>query len=47
MLEDQIWEDSIMTLDAIRSQIRNIRKKTHPKIVRNISGVGYKLFENK
>ncbi len=31
MLEDQIWEDSIMTLDAIRSQIRNIRKKNTSK----------------
>lgn len=46
MLEAQVWEDSVMTLDAIRSQIRNIRKKTHSKIVKNISGVGYKLFEN-
>lgn len=44
MLENRIWEDSVMTQDAIRGQIRNLRKKTHPKIVKNISGVGYKIF---
>ena len=45
MLENEIWDSSIMTLDAIRSQIKNLRKKTHPKIVTNVSGIGYKIYK--
>ena len=42
-LESSIWGRGTMTPDAIRSQIRNLRKKTHPGILENISGVGYRL----
>jgi len=44
MLEDEVWFDSVMTIDAIRSQIKNIRKKTHSSILKNVSGIGYKLY---
>ncbi len=44
MFEYDIWEDSSMSHDAIRSQIRNIRKKTHHKIIENINGIGYRLY---
>jgi len=44
MLENEIWQDNFMTLDAIRSQIKNIRKKTHPLLFKNISGIGYRLY---
>lgn len=47
VLETQIWTDDVMTEDAIRSQIRNIRNKTYSKIFKNISGVGYKFSEVK
>lgn len=43
MLENEIWYDTVMTQDAIRSQIKNIRHKTYSKIFKNVSGVGYKL----
>jgi len=43
MLEDGIWSDGVMTRDAIRSQIRNIRKKIDNNCLTNITGVGYKL----
>jgi DNA-binding response OmpR family regulator len=43
MLENSIWEDEVMTRDAIRSQIRNIRKKIGINLFENISGIGYKL----
>ncbi len=43
MLENSIWNDEVMTRDAIRSQIRNIRKKIHVDCFENISGVGYKF----
>lgn len=45
MLENEIWDKSVMTLDAIRSQIKNIRKKTYSKIVSNVSGIGYKIYK--
>jgi DNA-binding response OmpR family regulator len=43
ILEDSIWSDGVMTRDAIRSQIRNIRKKTGIELFKNISGIGYKF----
>ncbi len=43
MLEDSIWSDGVMTRDAIRSQIRNIRKKIGKNCFKNITGVGYKF----
>jgi len=43
VLEDGIWSDGIMTRDAIRSQIRNIRKKIDNNCFKNITGVGYKF----
>ena len=46
VLENGIWSDGIMTRDAIRSQIRNIRKKINKNCFKNITGVGYR-FERK
>ncbi len=43
MLEYCIWGDEVMTRDAIRSQIRNIRKKINIDLFTNISGIGYKF----
>jgi len=45
ILEYNIWKDNIMSRDAIRSQIRNLRKKTHSNIIKNISGIGYRLYQ--
>jgi len=45
LLEYEVWIDSPMSKDAIRSQIRNLRKKTHSQIIRNISGLGYRLYQ--
>lgn len=43
MLEYDIWQDKVMSKNAIRAQIRNLRKKTYPSIVENIPAIGYKL----
>ena len=43
MLENAIWSSGVMTRDAIRSQIRNIRKKIVVECLKNITGVGYRL----
>jgi len=46
MLEYGIWKESFMSKDAIRAQIRNLRKKTHHKIIENITAIGYRLYES-
>jgi DNA-binding response OmpR family regulator len=43
ILEDAIWSSGTMTRDAIRSQIRNIRKKMGVECFENITGVGYRF----
>ncbi len=45
-LQNEVWEDEVMTENSIRSQIRNIRQKTHHGIFSNVSGVGYKLYRS-
>lgn len=44
-LEYSVWSEKAMSNDAIRSQIRNLRKKTHPKIIQNINSIGYRLYQ--
>ena len=45
VLEYDVWSNSPMSKDAIRSQIRNLRKKTHNHIILNVSGIGYRLYQ--
>ena len=42
-IENKIWYDSVMSEDAIRSLIRNLRKKLPKDTLINIAKVGYKL----
>ena len=42
-LENELWQDDFMTRDAIRSQMRNLRKKIQCNCFENITGVGYKF----
>lgn len=44
-LQYEIWPDSLMSKDAVRAQIRNLRKKSHSKIIKNINAIGYRLYE--
>lgn len=32
-----------MTMDALRTLVRGIRKKSYPNIITNINGIGYKI----
>ena len=47
ILQYEIWDDAPMSKDAIRAQIRNIRKKSHRDIIQNINAVGYRLYKDK
>lgn len=46
-IENKIWYDSVMSEDAIRSLIRNLRRKLPKDVLQNIAKVGYKLVINK
>ncbi|MDD2697492.1 MAG: response regulator transcription factor [Arcobacteraceae bacterium] len=43
MIERKLWDELHMTDNAIRGQVRNLRRKTHQNIIKNISGIGYKI----
>lgn len=43
-LQHKVWADSVMSKDAVRAQIRNLRKKSHRGIIENISAIGYRLY---
>lgn len=42
-IEYQVWGSSSMSLSAIRSVVRDLRKKTGQDYIVNISGLGYRL----
>ena len=42
-LQDRVWKDDVMTDSALRSLVRNLRKKLPTDLIFNLSGVGYRL----
>jgi DNA-binding response OmpR family regulator len=42
-LQDKVWGDDIMTDSALRSLVRNLRKKLPTDIIMNLSGSGYRF----
>lgn len=42
-LQEKVWKDDIMTDSALRSLVRNLRKKLPTDIIFNLSGVGYRF----
>jgi len=43
-IENQIWDDEfVMTQNALRLFIKNLRKKLPSKAIKNVQGIGYKL----
>lgn len=42
-LQDNVWQDDVMTDSALRSLVRNLRKKLPSDFITNLSGVGYKI----
>ena len=45
-IENTIWAYEGMSMDALRSLVRMLRKKLEGDFVENISGVGYRLISN-
>ncbi|MFA7084056.1 MAG: response regulator transcription factor [Arcobacteraceae bacterium] len=42
-LQNRVWIDDVMTDSALRSLVRNLRKKLPTDIIFNLSGVGYRF----
>lgn len=42
-LQEKVWIDDIMTDSALRSLVRNLRKKLPTDIISNLSGIGYRF----
>jgi hypothetical protein len=38
-----VWEGNVMTMDALRTLLRGIRKKAYADIISNHNGIGYKI----
>ncbi len=45
-IEEQLYPDSPMSLDALRGLVKRLRKKLQSHTIKTISGVGYKLEKN-
>lgn len=43
VIESVVWQEALMSMDALRTLVRGIRKKTYPTIISNINGTGYKI----
>lgn len=43
LIEGSVWEDKTMSMDALRTLVGGIRKKTYPSIISNHNGTGYKI----
>ncbi len=41
--QQYVWEDSVMTDNAIKSLVKNLRNKLPINLFENLSGIGYKL----
>ena len=43
MIENYVWSEKSMSNEALRMTIKKIMAKTDADLIKNISGVGYKL----
>ena len=43
VIENYVWSEKSMSNEALRMTIKKIRTKTDTDLIKNISGVGYKL----
>jgi len=42
-IENSVWEDSVMTKDALKTLIKNLKSKLPLNTISNLSGTGYKI----
>ncbi|KLE08191.1 regulator [Aliarcobacter butzleri L355] len=42
-IENFVWQDDVMTKDALKSLVKNIKKKIPTNLIINLTGTGYKI----
>ena len=42
-IENHVWEDTVMTKDALKTVIKNIKSKVSKDLISNLSGTGYRI----
>ncbi len=42
-IENHVWQDSVMTKDALKTLIKNIKQKLPKDTITNLTGMGYKI----
>ncbi len=42
-IENYVWQDSVMTKDALKTLIKNIKQKLPKDTITNLTGMGYKI----
>lgn len=42
-IENNLWVDSVMTKDALKTIVKNLKSKLPPETISNLSGTGYKI----
>ena len=40
---DQLWGDKFMSINSLRTLIKNLRQKTHTDLIENLPNIGYRL----
>ncbi|MDX1808842.1 MAG: response regulator transcription factor [Sulfurospirillaceae bacterium] len=45
-LQNYIWKDDVMSEDALKSLVRNIRQKFPKGYIKNLSGIGYRILDD-
>jgi len=42
-IENFVWHDEVMTKDAIKTLVKNLKKKMPSDLIVNLTGTGYKI----
>lgn len=42
-IENYVWRESVMSTDALKTLIKNLKAKLPPNLISNLSGTGYKV----
>lgn len=42
-IEHYVWRNSVMTADALKTLVKNLKAKLPPNLIVNLSGTGYKI----
>ena len=46
-IKNEVWKNKKFSVFTMRNKVKSIRDKTYPEIIKNYSGFGYKLDDNK